>query len=166
MHCGAVGNMKNKGGIAVAIIFLLIGLFGIIESANFHYWESITLPLIISCFISVLAGLQLVLEFRQRPKNQVSVENENTASDENWDKGQINRAVRILIWIAALIIAIYLIGFYVAVPLFCFVFLKWNARGWITSLLFGIIIIVLIYLIFNVVLKTPLYQGLFFRIWK
>jgi hypothetical protein len=154
--------VKIKGSLLITLLFLLIGLFGIVVSANFHYWESITLPLIVSSLIFMLAGVQLVLEFHPRAKHPITTAE---TSDEKWHKGQISRAYVIIVWIVALILAIYLLGFYLAAALFIFAYLKWHARGWTSSVIFAVTLVLFIYLIFNIGLKSPLYKGLLFSLW-
>ena len=54
--------MKLKGGFWVALFFLALGLFGIIQSLTFGYWESMVLPLGISIIISILAAVEVARE--------------------------------------------------------------------------------------------------------
>ena len=56
--------MKIKGSLYVAIFFLLLGLYGIIQSLTFRYWESIVLPLAMSSLIVVMGAVEVCRELR------------------------------------------------------------------------------------------------------
>ena len=58
--------MKIKGSLFVAVFFLLLGLFGIIQSLTFRYWESMVLPLAISSLIFILAAVEVGKELRRQ----------------------------------------------------------------------------------------------------
>ena len=143
---------------------MLVGIYGIIASLSFHYWESMTLPLTTSSLVFILAGTQLGLDLRKRPQKEDSGKKAATAADDNSRKKETKRGVIILCWTAGFALATYLIGFYIAIPVFSLAYLKTHGRRWLTSILFAAIILGFIYLVFNVVLKTTLYRGLIFNL--
>ncbi|MBN1368462.1 MAG: tripartite tricarboxylate transporter TctB family protein [Dehalococcoidales bacterium] len=156
--------MKIKGSILVTGLFLLIGLCGIITSLTFHYWESMTLPLITSSLVIILACIQLGLDLRKRPKKDDSVKKGETTADDTLKKAELKRGTIILCWTAGFALATYILGFYIAIPVFSLAYLKTHSRRWLTSILFAVIITGFIYLVFNIVLKTILYRGLIFSL--
>jgi hypothetical protein len=156
--------MKIKGSTLVSGFFLLIGLYGIITSVNFRYWESMTLPLITSGLVFILAGVQLGLDLRKRPQKEATAKTKNTADDDSTKKDEIKRGAIIISWSIAFVLATYLFGFYLSIPLFSFAYLKQHSRRWLTSILFSVIILGFIYLVFNIILKTTLYKGLIFNL--
>jgi small-conductance mechanosensitive channel len=156
----AVKDMKMKGSPLVAIFFLLLGLFGVIQSLTFHYWESIALPLVISSVIVVLAVIEVVKEFRRREKKEAGVKEKS--EEEHQDNTEIRRFGLVFGWAAGLSLAIYLLGFYISVPIFTFTYLKCRGRSWLTAVIFTIPTLAIIYLVFNVGLNTQLYEGIIF----
>lgn len=153
-------SMKIKGSFWVALFFLLLGLFGIIQSLTFRYWESMVMPLAISGLIFIMASVEAGKELHHQSKREeLSLEK---TSEESKSKVEIKRFGLVFGWTAGLCLAIYLLGFYIAVPIFAFAYLKWRGRSWLTAIIFAIAILVFIYIVFNIGLKSPLYKGLIF----
>jgi hypothetical protein len=155
--------MKIKSSALVSGFLMLIGLFGIITSAGFRYWESMTLPLITSSLVFVLAGVQLIRDLCNHSEIEANKKSEINKGDSR-NKDEIKRGVFIFGSSIAFVMTTYFMGFYVAVPFFSFAYLKQNSRTWLTSTLFAVIFLVFIYLVFDLLLKTPLYKGLIFQI--
>jgi ABC-type enterobactin transport system permease subunit len=149
-----------KGSFWVAVFFLALGVFGVTQSLTFSYWESITLPLAISIILVILAAVQMVRELRWVNKGEASAA-KVTAKDSD-TKAESRRLGLIFGWTAGLCLAIYLLGFYISIPAFAFAYLKWRRRSWLVALIFAAALLVFSYAVFNIGLKTPLYQGLVF----
>ncbi len=152
--------MKIKGSLYVAIFFLLLGLYGIIQSLTFRYWESIVLPLAMSSLIFVMAAVEVARELRRQDKGERAIEEKPRT--EAKDRVEIRRFSLVFGWAAAFMLGIYLLGFHIAVPLFAFSYLKWRGRSWITATVFAGIMLAFIYGAFELGLKAPLFKGLIF----
>lgn len=152
--------MKLKGSFYVAVFFLLLGIFGITQSLTFGYWESMVLPLAISSLLFILAAVEVVKELRQRDDGKTAVEGK--PDTESKSKVEIGRVGLVFGWAAGFCLAIYLFGFYIAVPLFAFAYLKWRGRSWLTAAIFAVALSAFIYGAFQFGLKVPLYKGLIF----
>ena len=148
--------MKLKGSFWVALFFLALGLFGIIQSLTFRYWESMVLPLGISIIIFILAAVEVVRELRRRGDGEKDTAKDSGAKTEN------RRLGLILGWTAGFCLAIYLLGFYFSIPIFAFAYLKWRRRGWLVAAVFAVALLVFSYAVFAIGLKVPLYKGLIF----
>jgi hypothetical protein len=59
----------------------------------------------------------------------------------------------------------YLLGFYIAVPLFCLAFLKVNGRSWLVAIIFTVLMLAFLYGLFELGLKAPLWRGFLFSAW-
>ena len=150
--------MKLKGSLYVAVFLLLLGLFGIIQSLTFRYWESMVLPLGISIIIFILAAVEVVRELWRRGE---AVATKAMAGDSG-AKAENRRLGLILGWAAGFCLAIYLLGFYISIPLFAFAYLKWRRRSWLVALIFAVALLAFSYAVFAIGLKVPLYKGLIF----
>jgi hypothetical protein len=147
----------KQGSFWFAILFLALGLFGIIESLTFVYWESIVLPLGVSIIIFILAGVQVAREWRRdRAAKAAATAKESDTKAEN------RRLWPVLGWAAGLCLAIYLLGFYIAIPVYAFAYLKWRRRSWLMAVIFAVALLVFSYAVFTIGLKVPLYKGLIF----
>lgn len=152
--------MKIKGSLYTAIFFLLLGLYGIIQSLTFRYWESIVLPLAMSSLIFVMAVVEVGRELRRQDKRETAIEKKSGKESKN--KVEIRRLGLVFGWAAAFMLGTYLLGFRMAVPLFAFSYLKWRGRGWITATIFAVVMLAFIYGAFELGLKAPLFKGLIF----
>jgi hypothetical protein len=150
--------MKLKGSFWVALFFLALGLFGIIQSLTFRYWESMTLPLAVSIIIFILAAVELVRELLRRREAAAARE---TAEDSK-TKAENRRLGLIFGWSAGFCLAVYLLGFYISIPIFAFAYLKWRRRSWLVAVIFAVVLLAFSYAVFAIGLKAPLYKGLAF----
>ena len=154
--------MKIKGSTLVAGLCLIIGVFGIITSLTFKHWESMTLPLITSSLVFILAIVQLCLDLRKRSTKDVN----NIITEDRSGNDEIKKGLIITGWTAGFCLAVFIFGFYIAIPSFSIAYLKTHSRSWITSISFTVIILGFIYLVFNIALKAPLYAGFIFSLLK
>ncbi len=152
--------MKIKGSLYVAIFFLLLGLFGIVHSLTFHYWESTVLPLATSSLIFILAAVEVGRELYRRDKAETAMEDNRQTGTKN--RFQISRLGSVFGWAAGFSLVIYLLGFHIAVPLFAFFYLKWRGRSWLTAIIFAVVVLAFVYGVFELGLKAPLFKGLIF----
>jgi hypothetical protein len=152
--------MKIKGSFWVAIFFLLLGIFGIVQSLTFRYWESMVLPLAISSLLFILAAVEVGKELLHQNNREAAVEKKT--GKEGLNKIEIRRLGWVFSWAAGFSLAIYLLGFYIAIPVFAFAYLKWRRRSWLAAIIFALAILAFTYGVFEIGLKAPLYKGLIF----
>jgi hypothetical protein len=150
--------MRLKPGSYFALFLLVLSLAVMIISITFKYWESIFLPLMISSSIFILMSIQLVRELRAHDTAKDTTEEKS--DDET--RAQWHRFRGALAWMAGFSLAIYLVGFLICTPLFVLSYLKRQQTGWIPSIVIAIITVAVIYGIFNVVLRSPLFEGVLF----
>jgi hypothetical protein len=152
--------MRKKGSLFIAIFFLLLGIFGVVESLTFHYWESTVLPLAVSCIISIFAAIEVGKEIRRRDKREGTIEKKG--GEENQDGLEMRRFGLAFGWVAGFSLAIALFGFYIAIPVFTLAYLKWRGRSWLAAAVFAVAMVAFIYGTFELGLKAPLFGGLIF----
>ena len=78
-------------------------------------------------------------------------------------KGSIYKYLRAPVWIGSFLLSIYLLGYLVGTVLFSLIYLKLHGVKWLTTILYVLATIVLIYGGFELVLRAPLYEGLLFK---
>ena len=149
--------MKLKGGFWVALFLVALGLFGIIQSLTFRYWESMVLPLGISIIIFILAAVEVIRELLKQ--RQAAAEE---TAEKSESKIERRRLFLTMGWVAGFCLAVYLFGFYLSIPTFAFAYLKWRRRSWLVALIFAVALLAFSYLLFAIGLKVPLYKGLVF----
>lgn len=85
--------------------------------------------------------------------------------EEKVDQRAVEKKEKIIVgWLLFLTAAVYALGFLVAIPLFLFLFLKiWGKEGWVLTLTLSGTVSVIIYFIFDFILKIPFHEGIIFR---
>jgi hypothetical protein len=150
--------MKVRGGLVVAAFFLLLGLYGLIQSLMFGPWESVALPAGVSGVIVVMAAIEAGRELRRR-------EVRGTASEQRtltWSTEERRRLALVIGWAAAFMLGIYLFGFHIAIPVFAFSYLKWRGWHWAVAVLFAAAALAFVYGAFEIGLKAQLFEGIVF----
>jgi peptidoglycan/LPS O-acetylase OafA/YrhL len=152
--------MRVRGSLSIAVFFLLVGVFGVAQSLTFRYWESTVLPLATSSVILILAAVEVGKELRRRNKEEAAVETEG--GKEGKHSIDIRKLGLVFGFVAAFSLAVYLLGFYIAIPLFSLAYLKWRGRSWLVAVVFAIAMLAFVYGVFVLGLKAPLFEGLVF----
>ena len=151
--------MRTKGGLWMAVLFLVVGIYGLVQSLLFHEWESVSMPAAVSGVIVVMALIEIVKELRVLSARAGAAEAEGAGL---FPPGALRRLGIIVGWIGALMLGTYFIGFRIAVPLFAFAYLKWRKRRWLTAVVFAGVMLGVLYGAFELGLKAQLLQGVVF----
>ncbi len=153
--------MKIRGSSWVLIVIMVVMLVVIISSLRMEYFESKLLPIIIGSVVFVLAAIALWRELLAGGKSRATVTGGETTREEETGVGWL-RYLLAGAWVVGFFLAIYLLGFIIAIPLFILSYMKSHGTGWLTTIIFTILTPVLIYGIFELALKVDLYPGLLF----
>jgi hypothetical protein len=152
--------LKRKGSFYLAVFFALLGLFGVLQSLNFHYREAMALPTILSSIILIISIIEIIKELRNKP---VLSDSEAIAISRAGEEKTKTRPVYWLSgWMMVFVFISWFFGFLIAIPLFACSYLKWRRRSWLISISFAVISLAIIYSVFEVGLKTELYRGWLF----
>jgi len=152
--------MKTPNSLIADVFFLLLGLFGIISSLTFRFWESMVLPLAASTVIFVLALAEVVKNLRRR--RSVAAADTDGTSEALVDRTELKKLAVLFTWTVGFFLATYVFGYYIAIPLFAFAYVKWTGKGWLAALIFAVVSLAFVYGVFELGLKTPLFKGIIF----
>jgi hypothetical protein len=142
---------------SVFLIFLLIVMAVFIGIAStFSSFQSKLLPILVCGLVFVLGAVQLRKELSTRKQTTEG------ASGEEQGKGNNARLGFTLAWLFGFALAIYLLGFLLAIPAFIFCYIKLRGRSWVASLATAAITTGFAYMIFEFALKAELWKGLIF----
>ena len=115
--------------------------------------EARVFPLAVALPGAALALAQLALSALGRDVTAAEAE----ADAEVFGAERVRRTVEILGWIVGLLLAVYLVGFVVAVPLVAFAYLRTSGReGWVASVVVAALCWALLYGVFDRALHVPL----------
>lgn len=108
-------------------------------------------PIIVISLCGVVALWEFVKTYRQKGEK----------SSEP-DKGYRRRFILTAAWTVGFVLAIGLLGFSIGLTLITFAYVKTHEKGWRWAVIMPIITFVMSYVGFEILLQTPLYEGLLF----
>ena len=148
---------------------LLVGIAVMLLEALSFREKARQWPIVVCVAVLVLGIIALII--RMYPKweksfsalllgsSDVTLPGESEKPEEGAEK----RVVSIAIWFVGYFFCIYFVGFNIATGVFVFRCLKILGKvGWIKSFLLTMGTWVFVYLLFDVILKTELFKGIFF----
>jgi len=144
--------MRLRPSSYFLLAVLAVTLAIVVRSLSFPRPETKLLPLIIGGLVFILAAIELVRELRAKAKPQKETRVE---ARENLRPYFVVGA-----WIAGFFVAIYLLGFIIAIPLFVLSYIKSRGIGWLTATSLAVLTTIFIYVVFEWFLKVDLSQGL------
>ena len=151
--------MKIRDSSYFLMVIMVVMLVVIILSLRMEYFESKLLPLVICGVVFVLASTILWEEMRASYRSSATATGRETAGQEgtrvSWRQYWIAGA-----WIVGYFLAIYLLGFIIATPLFMLVYMKSHGTRWFVASIFTVLAPLSIYSIFELALNVHLYRGL------
>ncbi len=155
--------MKKMSASSYSLIVIMaIALVVIVLSLGMPF-SSRLLPLVSGIAIFLLSAIKLRQEFSSRDRTGEAV------AEDEVEKREASKATRrgsllAFTWLIGFVLALYLLGFLVAIPLFIFSYMKSHGTRWRTSIIFTIVILAVVYFGFERGLDITLYRGLLF-IW-
>lgn len=152
--------MKTRGASFFLIFILLLIIYAVTASLTFRYPEDKMLILLVGGIILILGIVQLTKEFRVRNRAQKPIEEKTHQAAVSSAENQ--RVGLVLAWMGGLFLSIYLLGFFIACPLFVLTYLKRHEVSWLKATSIVVILTVTIYGLFEYALKVELYRGLVF----
>lgn len=142
------GRVRLTSAAALSLAFLIIfGSAALVAGIDYPP-AAAEVPLLVGGCGAVLSLLQLIRELRA-----------SRAGTE--DAIDLGTDVPIYLWVWAFVIAVIALGFVVAVPviLFAYLYFRSHLSSWLSALL-SISVVALLYVVFQVGIGVPLFEGL------
>lgn len=146
----------------VLVAILLIALFFGLYALSIPNIKARVVPLIASGFVFLLTAIELAREIRdgRGNKGESLQQEQNSEAVTPDEKGRLGA---IYGWMFGFFAAIYILGFPISIFLFVLLFQRLHGRGWMISLFSAVVTAGAIYLLFVVILKQELFQGIVFE---
>lgn len=158
--------LTDRTGTAV-LFFLLLG-YAVYEAFSFGLAARL-LPLIIGipafCLSVLVLGAELHAQRRNTGQDSKVDGDSGGADDQSLqdERSLARKEWTVIAWLAGLVLFIYLIGILWAIPIFLILFMRLQGREpWKATLSVSFGTIAFIYLLFIVILRMQLYQGVLF----
>ena len=146
-------KIKPSSWFLIAILFVMVAV--VVNSLTFKHFESAFLPLVLAGSIILLGAIELWRE--------LSKGNETEQGDE---KAPLMRKgtgfYPLMGWIVGFAVAIYVLGYLIAIALFLISFLLSEKFGWAKTIIIALATTATIYVLFEVLLRSGLWKGLIF----
>ncbi len=153
--------MKRKDFIYSYIAVIVFSLVFMGLSLGMEYFSAKMLPLVISSVVILLAAIGLSREILARGESGTTTASDETDNGEGAGESWHQYAL-VGIWLVGLFLAVYLLGFIIAIPLFVLSYMKTHGTKWRTAITFAILTTAIVYGVFVFALKVYLYEGLLF----
>lgn len=147
--------MRNKADLVFNIVLTIIFLT-LLAVALSYGKEARMVPLVVLIPGLVLTGFRIAINLRAKEEQSKT---DNASSDNT----RINRKFLIMsLWVVALIVMIWLLGFYVGTAVYTFLFLVIHKEKLLLSGSVALGTFAGLYIVFNVLSKIVLYKGQLF----
>jgi uncharacterized membrane protein YedE/YeeE len=156
--------------LPVADVVLTVGLLAVFATAfaTARGWpfETGIFPLMVTALGAALAVLHLAALLVRRPAPDAQPAGEDSeieAVDVEYvfEHTGLSLWLRSLAWLAGFFVALYVVGIFVAAPVFTVLYLRFSARAsWLLSAVYALVVGVVLYLSFVVFLDLPTPEGI------
>jgi len=143
----------------IAAIVLALVFMGL--SLKMEYFSAKMLPLIISSVVIILAAIGLSRGILARGESGTTAVRDEADNGEGTGESWYRYAL-VGAWVVGFFLAVYLLGFIIAIPLFVLSYMKTHGTKWRTAITYAILTTGIVYGVFIVALKVYLYEGLLF----
>jgi len=157
-------RFKFNAGVFFTLFVLAVFAVGVYAAADWQI-QARLFPWVIGIPALVMCVMQLFGDFFRR--GDANEQDVHGAMDLPVDRSVpiavvVKRAINSFGWVLGLFAAIWIVGFVVAVPLFIFLYLIWQAREklWISTA-YCVSMLVFIVGVFHLILNVPWPEGLF-----
>ena len=162
-----MNKIYRKGSFLFVSLLVISSLSFVVASIGYG-GEMGRVPLLIGSGCVILSILLLVSEINPKLEKVLRIEGLDLVkgTETGSEKGkELNMAklYTMLAWLGGLVILIIFVGFLIATGIFLFLFLKlFSNISWLKSLLITIIAWGFIFLLFGVLLRSNLFEGILF----
>lgn len=164
----------NANTIFTCIVIFICILF-LYFSRNFPE-RSRLMPFTVSLLVLFLAFIQILFEtvpgFKKMEAGKVHFLNEDVQSNQVKNADHCNNRENkknhlglysIIKWNLLVIIGVYLFGFFIALPMFVYLFYLFDGKyQWVRALVITLIFWILVFIFFQVFLNVELFKGIIF----
>ena len=145
---------SKHASLTLAVVIMLSSGYGIFAATAWP-WKAALFPLAIGAPLFCLAATEALWALFGAPEPQ-PVEQAETALAA----GAQRRILAAAAWMIGFFLAIMLLGFPIAVPLFLFLYLKLQGgEGWVVSIVVTVVVAAVFYGLFDALLHLPFPSG-------
>ncbi|MBI2960702.1 MAG: tripartite tricarboxylate transporter TctB family protein [Betaproteobacteria bacterium] len=150
--------MKLSADARIYLFVLAVALFMVAWSLVADYrFESKILPVLVGGIVVLLATAGLWNEVRAHKPHEAASDAGSAFARESWRGYSVHFG-----WLAGFLLAIYFVGYHLAIPIFVFLYTRRLGSGFLPAAVSALTVSVFIYAAFELALEVKLYRGLVF----
>lgn len=151
--------MLNKAPLVLGVLIMIAAGYAVIAALSWP-WKAALFPLAIGIPVFCFATLEVVLGLMGKSAERGDAVKDFQLSSHLPEKEMLRRTAVGIAWILGFFAGVVLIGFPIAVPLFVFLYMRFQGEeGWVFSAVFALIVWAAFYGLFNYVLHLPFPDG-------
>lgn len=151
--------MKIRVNSYVVIAIMIIALVVILSSLGMKHWKCKLLPLVLSGTIFILGAIELRKEILAGDEATATIMEEAT-SETRESRKILHGYLLTGAWVIGFLLAIYLLGFIIAIPLFTLSYMKLHDTTWLVAIISTILVLGFMYVMSEPLAGIQLYRGL------
>ena len=157
----------KKGDACFLLVILLIGILGIAFSlgitAKYHVTPACAragfLPLIVASAMVVCCAAALFIGLRKKTTTESPATQDIRRRTEDRSTTNVKAEIVLTAWFIGYMVMVYFIGFLFATLLWIIAYLKLHNVGWTRSIVISLVVVILLYSIFEMLFDVSLYKG-------
>jgi hypothetical protein len=150
--------MRVKGRAIMSLCVAIVAVIVVLMSLKWPF-KTALFPIIIGIPVALMAGGEFLMSLRGQKKAERGGVDFKLSEDVD-PQVALQRTVRTFAWIVGFFLLIVFFGFPIAIPLFLFLNLKFQAReSWGLTLVLTVLTSVFFYGLFVRLLDIPFYEG-------
>jgi hypothetical protein len=154
--------MKIKGRAIMSLCVAIVAVMVVLMSLKWPF-KTALFPVIIGIPVALMAVMEFILSLRGQKKAEKGGVDFKLSEDVD-PQVAMKRTLVTFAWIVGFFVLIVLVGFPIAVLLFLFLNLKWQAKeGWLLTVVLTAATSVFFYGLFIRLLDIPFYEGIILR---
>lgn len=152
---------RKQTYVGLLAVLLAFTVFVIVRSFSYEP-QARQVPLLIAIPTLLLIVWKLGYVLRNYPPEEdIDVQTENDLNEESEHPYDFVETLRISVWPASFVLLIYLIGYYLAIPVFVFTFMRIYGKARLPIAVGSAVgVTVIVYVVFQMVLNLQLWSGI------
>ena len=150
-----------KGIVYFILSVMLLALVFLYFSLQLDVAMARLMPLALSIALLISCGVGLFVELRKKAPDEKAAREAGRARPEGATTAptRTDSVAVTLGWLLGFILLMVLIGFVLAIPVFVVAYMKAHGIGWIKSIMFGLLMGLVTYFVFDIAFGIRLFKG-------
>lgn len=149
--------MRTLRGSSISLILIIAVMLVVLALAlRMAYFATKLLPMTIAVLVLILAVIELARGIKAGNGSGAPA---TAGKGKGRTDPPVSKDLLYLSWVVGFFLAVYVLGFLIATPIFVGAYMKRHGSNWLASVATAIIYTCIIYVVFDFALQANLYEG-------